>query len=146
MLLNASLVFGSMQMALASGMTMSDANAMDHSTANKKNVPCKHASSTMHRVKLRTNDKPHQMNHSSMMHTQHGIMPNKQMSMNEMDHEQHNCDCPKLCAECCGDHGMAAILNIEFFQVIKQASSQPDSTFTYYTPISLPIEIPPPVV
>ena len=141
MLLNASLVLGSMQMAHASVMSVADKHSSDNSF-NKKNQPCKHANSTMHKVKNNRKSQTKTPPQTSL----HSGMHNTDKPTDKSNHEQHACDCPNLCADCCGNHAVVGILDIEFFQVVKQISNQPGTKITYYTPVSLPIEIPPPVI
>jgi len=147
MLLNAALVLGTVQMALASASNLSSKNEMNHFTRNKNNMPCKHASSAMHHVRTRkNNNSAHIMNHSMVTASQNSMVSSKQLPMTHNDESvEHVCDCPKLCSDCCGDHAIVALLDVNFLQVVIQPSNQLNSNFNYYTPISLPIETPPPV-
>ncbi len=147
MLLNAALVLGSMQMALASVSNLSDKNEINHFSRSKKNMPCKHASSTMHHVRTRKNNKvSHNMSHSMVMASHDGMVASSEVPMaHNNKNVEKACDCPELCSECCGDHAIVALLDVNFLQVVIQASNKLNSKINYYTPISLPIETPPPV-
>lgn len=143
MLLNASLIVGPVQMTLASVMPSKENSSHNHSFMNKNIRRCKHSGSSSHSHGKNIHSSMKSMHPSS--HAMKMIMVGKTMKMENNEHDEHACQCSSLCADCCGGHATVALLEFEFYQFIKPDSSQAVNKIIHYTPVFLPIEIPPPL-